>query len=312
MVLVRTILVSCLTGLLCLPLTAEAAESLRLNRIGTAPAAVVPVGPALSESERRAHGDPLPDGRVAKANGDIRAVWLSQPTDRYRHGVLGDAIEAGAVTVRRKDGMLVSFVLPGDSVFEDLHPRLADLDGDGRTEIVLVRSYLTKGAALSILGLRNGKLEILAENTAIGTANRWLNPSILLDAPDTGEVRVGLVRTPHIGGQLQIWRYAGGTFRRIAVAEGFSNHTIGSRALGLSAVLSKGKARRILLPDARQRRLLLLDGDQLTILAFVPLPARPVRDFGVQRDTSGHQSVMLVLADGQLYQLDDPSGHWFD
>lgn len=312
MVIVRTILVSCLTGLLCLPVTVKAAETLRLQHIGPASGLVTHHGPVLPTSDKRVHGAPLPDGRIAKANGDIHAAWLSQPTERYGHGVLGDAIEAGAVTVRRKDGMLDSFVLPDDSVFEDLHPRLADLDGDGRIEIVLVRSYLAKGAALSILGLRDGRLQILAESAPIGTANRWLNPSVLLDAPHAGEVRIGLVRTPHIGGQLQIWRYGGGKLHRIATAEGFSNHTIGSRSLGLSAVLSKGKAQRILLPDARQRRLLLLDGDQLTVLASVPLPARPARDFSVQRDARGHQSVMLVLADGQLYQLDDPNGHWFD
>jgi hypothetical protein len=42
----------------------------------------------------------------------------------------------------------VKLTLPEDSAFEDRQPRLADLDGDGRDEIVLVRSRRSKPASL--------------------------------------------------------------------------------------------------------------------------------------------------------------------
>lgn len=41
----------------------------------------------------------VPDGEVSKA-GPFTA-WLIDPTTRYNHGVLGDAIEAGGFVVER-------------------------------------------------------------------------------------------------------------------------------------------------------------------------------------------------------------------
>lgn len=168
--------------------------------------ATPPATPKLPSTQAKA----LPDGQVASSSdGDIRHVWLTEPTNNYAHGVLGDAIEAQSVTVQLENGSYRHFQLPADSVFEDLVPRLADLNKDGRNEVVLVRSYLNAGAALAVLGLRNDKLVLLAETKAIGTANRWQNPSILADLDQSGHLSIGLVRTPHIGRQLQIWKFDG-------------------------------------------------------------------------------------------------------
>ena len=302
-----------LCSLMLVPSVALAEGSLVLQLIGKAKSVALPDTPKLSAREQEQHGKPLPDGRVSSRNdGDIRAAWLSKPTDRYGHGVLGDAIEAGAVTVKQANGQLRSFTLPAESVFEDLEPRLADLDGDGRIEVIVVRAYLAKGGAMAVLGLRDDKLVLLAEIPAIGIPNRWLNPSILLDDPQSGKIHVGLVRTPHIGGQLQIWRLSDQRLQMIKAANGFSNHTIGSRALGLSAVLTKGTKRRILIPDAAQSSLLLLDGETLSPLARVPLPARPSQDFVGQRSSNGTQSVEITLRNGKRYLLKDPTGIWFD
>ena len=48
----------------------------------------------------------------------------------------------------------VVYQLPFHRVFEDRLPRLADLDGDGRDEIIVVESDAIRGAALVVLGLR--------------------------------------------------------------------------------------------------------------------------------------------------------------
>ncbi|WP_319530115.1 hypothetical protein [uncultured Cohaesibacter sp.] len=234
------------------------------------------------------------------------------PTHRYKHGVLGDRIEAGAITIRKSDGSLSSFVLTRESVFEDLTPRLADLDRDGRTEVIVVRSYLKHGGTVSVLGLRMDELDLLAELPPIGQPNRWLNPSIIADLDGSGRPVIGLVRTPHIGGQLQIWRFAKGRLEPVLSATGFSNHSIGNRALGLTAVLSSGEERRIIIPDATQANLLVLDAISLSRLASIPLPARPIRDFVVQRDSAGHQWVEIGFEDGITYKLSDPSGRLFD
>jgi hypothetical protein len=69
---------------------------------------------------------------------DIAAAWLTGPSRIYGHGVLSDAIEATGLTVKMRDGRDLSYRQRGASVFEDRRARLADLDGDGRDEIIVV------------------------------------------------------------------------------------------------------------------------------------------------------------------------------
>ncbi len=94
----------------------------------------------------------LPDGRVAIGTRDIARAWLAEPTTRYDHGILGDKIEAGALVIETRDGKRQTVRLKDDAVFEDLEPRLADLDRDGHDEIVVVKSSLKRGSSLAVIG----------------------------------------------------------------------------------------------------------------------------------------------------------------
>jgi hypothetical protein len=78
--------------------------------------------------------DQLPLSRVVRGNRDIAVAWLAGPTDRYRHGVLGDDLEATRLVVETRSGKRLQVDLPLRRVFEDLEPRLADVDGNGRTK----------------------------------------------------------------------------------------------------------------------------------------------------------------------------------
>ena len=129
-------------------------------------------GPVARRPERPA--DMLPDGEVAIGRRNIRRAWLARPTGRYDHGVLGDAIEAAALVVDLGSGRRLEFALDGESVFEDRLVRLADLDGDGADEAVAVRSYLDRGAALSVLKVVDDGLRIVAETAPIGTSHHGL------------------------------------------------------------------------------------------------------------------------------------------
>ena len=179
----------------------------------------------------------IPHATVAVGNRNIRAAWLVAPTSRYRHGILGDAVEAAGLAVAGVDGRRTEFVLGKDSVFEDLLPRLHDIDGDGDDEIVVVRSYLQAGAALSVFGLRDGKLVRIAETQPIGRPNRWLNPIGAADFYGDARIELAAVITPHIGGWLTFYRQAGRRLDEISRWPGYSNHAIGSTALGLATVL---------------------------------------------------------------------------
>lgn len=202
--------------------------------------------------------DIIPHAAIVPGALDIKAAWLAGPTARYDHGVLGDAIEAAALKVETGAGKILSYMLPTYSVFEDLTPRLADLDGDGRDEIVVVRSYVGAGAAVAVLGIRDDKLELIAESPAIGLAHRWLNPVGAGDFDGDGRKEIAVVRTPHIGGVLILYRVEGSRLVEFAREAGYSTHAIGSTVLGMAAVLDLDGdgADDILLPDQTRSELL--------------------------------------------------------
>jgi hypothetical protein len=246
----------------------------------------------------------LPDGAITRGTRNIRAAWLVGATDRYAHGVLGDAIEAEGVAVETADGRRLEFRLPADSVFEDRYPRLADIDGDGEDEIVVVRSYLDSGAALAVLKARPDGLSIVAETPALGLRNRWLNPVGAADFDGDGAIEVALVETPHIGGVLKLYRWQRGRLESVASLSGVSNHALGSRALGLSAIFdTDGDGRPdILVPDRSRRTLgvFRFANDRLEKIADIAHPSPIASDFAVADLGGGRSRIVYALADGTV------------
>nr|HMQ57662.1 VCBS repeat-containing protein [Rhizobiaceae bacterium] len=178
----------------------------------------------------------IPDLRVARGTGLIAEAWLADPTTRYRHFVLGSDYEAASLVVRTRDGDLAKLTLPRNAVFEDRQPRLADIDGDGVDEIIVVRSDPRRGAALVVVALVDGKLAVRWESEPTGRANTWLNPAGIADFDGDGRLDIAYVQMPHVLGLLRVWTLRKGQFEEMAQLPGFSNHEIGSPHLGLSAV----------------------------------------------------------------------------
>ena len=178
----------------------------------------------------------IADLRVARGAGTIAEAWLADATTRYRHFVLGSPYEAASLMVRLRDGRLLRLTLPDDSVFEDRQPRLADLDGDGIDEIVLVRSYLGRGAALAVIALRSEALSIVAETPPTGSPHTWLNPAGIADFDGDGRTDIAYVQMPHVLGLLRVWTLRPDGLVEIASMPDTSNHVMGSPHLGLSAV----------------------------------------------------------------------------
>lgn len=222
--------------------------------------------------------DRLPDGGEARfKTGAVRAAWYSSPTGRYGHGVLGDAIEGGGLTVRLADGGTAELLLSNTEVLEDITPRLVDLNGDGNAEVIAILSSVQKGGALAVYGVTNGRPALLAKTPFIGQPRRWLNIAGIADYDGEGGLEIALVKTPHIGGELQFWRLQGTSLKRVASAQGFSNHFIGSRSQGLSATLdTNGDARLdLVLPsaDRTKLRVMTLAGGSLKELHSIDLGA---------------------------------------
>ena len=246
----------------------------------------------------------LPDGVVVQGDNDIRSAWLSAPTDRYAHGALGDEIEAGALSVELQDGTPLTLTLPADAVFEDRYPRLADLDGDGRDEMVVVQSTQSQGAALVIVGVRDGALKILAQAQPIGRPNRWLNPVGVGDFDNDGQIELAYVETPHIGGTLRIVKWQGDALMQAYAARGFSNHALGTRELHLSIVadMNGDGVSDLVVADSQRTtlRIVTFNTGQFTELSRLKLDAPLVR---LHISKTNPHSLSVHLANGDTVNV---------
>ena len=244
----------------------------------------------------------LPDGSVTAGEHDIARAWLSDPTDRYDHGVLGDKIEAATVTLETQDGKRFDVSLKNDAVFEDLRPRIADLDGDGRDEAVVVKSYLKRGAALAVIAWRKNRYEIVAETPPSGAPNMWLAPAAIADFLGDGQMAVAIVRQPHMVGQLELWSLRDGHLVKTGDMPDFSNHAIGSRAIGMSvaADFDGDGVIDLALPSLDRMRLRIVSfHPQPREIASIALPAMAATDLGLVA-SEGTPLIVLGLSDGSL------------
>ncbi|MEM6462805.1 MAG: VCBS repeat-containing protein [Pseudomonadota bacterium] len=282
---------------------ANAADGWTITRIDASkwPASIVP-------EQGRPANNGLPDGRVATASGgDIVQAWYAEPTRRYGHAVLGDGIEAAALHITTADGALRTLRLPQSEVFEDRTPRLADLDGDGRIEVVTIRSSLSKGGSVTIYGLVDGQLRELATNGFIGRTNRWLNIAGIADFDGRPGMEIAFVRTPHIGGTLFFYGFGNGELRRLAAIEGFSNHAIGAREMRLSAITDIDADGKIELAvpskDRATLRFVELQRGKAVDRGAVLLPARI--DKAIASKGHGQSTDIVVgLENGEVYRLE--------
>lgn len=249
----------------------------------------------------------LPDARIATGTRDIARAWLAEPTPRYDHGILGDAIEAGSVMIQGRDGKVNAVRLKDDAVFEDLELRLADLDDNGHDDIVVVKSYLKRGSALAVIGARNGKYYILAETPPIGRPHAWLNPAGIADYNGDGKVDIALVRMPHAEGKLELWTWADRKLRKTAEIADVSNHIAGSRALRMSATADfdgDGIADLVIPSFDRGRIRIIAFAPQPHELASIALPAKAVTNLSLLPNGGGMPPmIVLGLSNGSLAVL---------
>lgn len=162
---------------------------------------------------------------AGQAAEDVTAARYEEPTTRYAHGILGDAIEHGALVMVTADGRQLRIRLPENRVFEDTEPRLFDVDGDGAREVIVVETDVALGARLAVYDPDG----LVASNDFIGQSNRWLAPSGAADIDGDGRIELVYVDRPHLAKELVILRFRPGKLEPVARFQAVTNHRIGER-----------------------------------------------------------------------------------
>jgi hypothetical protein len=262
--------------------------------------------PADSPAAPAAAAQRIPDSRVASGAHDVAWAWLGSPTRRYDHDALGSTVHAGSLhaLVRRPGGALleVSIQLPPSRVIEDRVPRVADLDGNGFDEIIVVESDLQRGSSIAVYGVQADgahtppALVERARSPFLGTSHRWLNPVGAADFDEDGYAEIAAVVTPHIGGVLTLYRYRPPELQPIATMPGLANHRFGTVEQQLSAIVeTKGHWPTVLVPamGLRELRALRLQhGEWKDVAPPAALPAT------VQRVTPMASGVCVSMTNG--------------
>lgn len=166
---------------------------------------------------------------LAHAEGVVSACYVD-PDRSYGHLVLGLDYNWGAVSLETSEGRTLGVLPPEGLVFEDVAPHLADVDGDGFDELLVIESGPGKGARLAIYALRGDGVALLAATPHIGRSNRWYAQAGAADLDGDGTIEVVFVDRPHLAKVLRVWRFDPDTtprFSEIAVLEGLTNHRIG-------------------------------------------------------------------------------------
>ena len=288
----------------CLPAWALA-MGLSVESAGATCAPPTSPPPAPAEASSR-----IPDSQAVAGSKDIAWVWLGSPTRRYPHGALGSPVHAGSVHVLtrtpRGASVEVSLSLPVHRVFEDRVPRLVDLDGDGRDEIVLIEADALRGASLVVLGLaeRDGQPSLVerARGPHAGSTFRWLNPVGFADFDGDGRLDVASVTTPHIGGVLTLHHLQPPALVPFARALDVSNHRMGALEQQLAVIVQQpGLRPTIVVPDMTRQALHALrweaPGQWHELADLKPLPGT------VERLTPSPGGACAWLADGRVLRI---------
>jgi len=121
----------------------------------------------------------LPEAQISISNDKNVYAAYANPTERYAHGILGDKIE-GSQLIISVDGIFHELNLPSSYVYEDIRPRLYDVDGDGELEIICIRSHVDQGAGIVIYKIIVDQIIEYARVVEIGTPSAkeiYVSPS---------------------------------------------------------------------------------------------------------------------------------------
>jgi hypothetical protein len=157
---------------------------------------------------------------------------LTDPTDIYAHGILGDKYEASSITIldcKDEYKIINKINMVSGDVIESLYPIVLDIDDNGENEIIVTVSNKDDGSRIVVFDL-DGNL--VMEGMPVGRGMRWRHQLAVGPFGPEKELELVNVLTPHIGGIVDFYRF--NTLEGLEITssiEGYSSHKIGSRNL---------------------------------------------------------------------------------
>ncbi len=180
-----------------------------------------------------------PDARLVMNSKGQVALYANATDQRYVHGIMGDQLEAATLLVLEiRDSqirILARIDLPGEDVYEGIAPFWADIDGDGVEDLLTTVSNGSLGARLRAYLWDGAGIRQETDSPPIGQGNRWRHQLSAGPFGPAGEIEIASMLTPHIGGTLEFFRFAGDSLQRSAALRGLTTHLIGTRNLDQTA-----------------------------------------------------------------------------
>jgi hypothetical protein len=237
-----------------------------------------------------------------------RLLILTDPSDQYQHGILGDSLEANSVTIvdlSDEPNVINKFSVPKNWVIESIKPLWSDWDNDGDKEIVLTLSNSTQGSKIVLYDESGNNL---AESAPIGIGYRWRHVLDIASFGDNGQKFLVDVQTPHIGGIVNYysWDKENNTINVEASLSGYSTHDIGSRDMHMYLLTEDEKSQQTLLiiPTQSKRELVALryKSGKIHEEWIIPLGGKLTGNLNWEDD----ESIGAVIDDNQKILLEIP------
>jgi len=188
-------------------------------------------------------------GTGAAVAGVTKAEYL-EPTTRYDHAILGDAVEWGALRLQDERGQSVLIRLPESRVFEDIAPRII-ADSSGETYALVVETDIAIGARVALYNT-NGLVDA---TPYLGRTHRWSAPVGAADLDGDGNVEIAFVEKPHLAKELKVWRLKNGKLTFVAGLRGLTNHSIGEDYI-TSGIRDCGNVKEVITANASWTRVM--------------------------------------------------------
>lgn len=227
--------------------------------------------------QQRLDIETLPDARPTIWQNKV-AIFANPDNQTYRHGVLGDDMEARSLYVLKADTLADAFspIHLENQVFE--HNQVMQQNN----QLATVISGAGNGAKVVIFDSETGKK--IAESSPL-PSNRWQSPFAF-----NGQWYS--VQMPHIVGKLVHYQINGSRLNEKTLTESVSNHVIGSHDTQLAVRV----ADKVFMPNMGYRQVTMMDSAE----NLHTLPAFPAK---LVRGVAQGQKNYWLLENGEVWRL---------